>query len=80
MLRCTSVAMVVLVTMLSVAAEVIEATREVMEVFIVLVLAGLFASGGDEYEEAKAFDGEKGTGFLGNSCMLVCEKFIQSLC
>lgn len=73
MLRCTSVAMVVL---LSAAAEVTEAmplraAREVMEVFIVLVLAGLFASGEDECEEAKAFDGEKGMKVLENSCMLV---------
>ena len=51
-----------------------------MEVFIVLVLAGLFAGGGYEYEEAKAFIGEKGSGILWNSCMLVCENFIQSLC
>jgi hypothetical protein len=47
-----------------------------MEVFIVLVLAGLFAGGEDECEEAKAFDGEKGMEVLGNSCMLVCENFI----
>jgi len=47
-----------------------------MEVFIVLVLAGLFAGGEDECEEAKTFDGEKGMEVLGNSCMLVCENFI----
>ena len=47
-----------------------------IEVFIVLVLAGLFASGEDEREEAKTFDGEKGMKVLGNSCMLACENFI----
>ena len=40
-----------------------------MEVFIVLVLADLFAGGGYEYKEAKAFGGEKGTGILRNSCV-----------
>lgn len=81
MLRCTLVAMVVLVTMLSAAAEVMEArplraARQVMEVFIVLVLAGLFAGGEDECEEAKVLDGEKRMKVWGNSCMLVCENLI----
>ena len=50
-----------------------------MEVFIVLVLAGLFASGGDEYEEAKAFDGEKGTGFRGIHVCL-CVRILSRVC
>ena len=50
-----------------------------IEVFIVLVLAGLFASGEDEREEAKTFDGEKGMKVWGiHVCLRV--KILSRVC